>query len=152
MMASGEAVPLTVLEGVSTSQAETLAEKGIKDVEALAATTIDDLVEFLDVSFDEAETIITSAARIVEARNRQSETPAAGSEAEAAETSAAESEPSEAETEAEASEAQTEDSTASETVEPAEIADVSEPGPVSEAEDEAAAFENDAETPADEER
>jgi N utilization substance protein A len=69
MMASGEAVPLTVLEGVSGPQAETLAEKGIKDVEALAAASIDNLVDFLDVSFDEAERIISAAKSIVEARN-----------------------------------------------------------------------------------
>src|SRR3954452_4325367 len=55
MMASGESVPITALEGVTASQAETLSEKGITDVEALAAASIDDLVEFLDVSMDEAE-------------------------------------------------------------------------------------------------
>ena len=69
MMASGEAVPLTALEGVSPNQAELLAEKGIEDVEALAATTVDDLVEYLDVSLDEAESIITAAKSVVEARN-----------------------------------------------------------------------------------
>ena len=69
MMASGEAVPLTVLEGVSPAQAETLAEKGVEDVEALAAMSVDDLVDYLDVSLDEAERILTSAAAIVEARN-----------------------------------------------------------------------------------
>lgn len=73
MMASGEAVPLSVLEGVTPNQAETLAEKGIEDVEALAATTVDDLVEYLDVSLDEAETILSSAKAIVEARNQEIE-------------------------------------------------------------------------------
>jgi N utilization substance protein A len=73
MMASGEAVPLSVLEGVTPNQAETLAEKGIEDVEALAATTVDDLVEYLDVSLDEAEAILSSAKAIVEARNREIE-------------------------------------------------------------------------------
>ncbi len=73
MMASGEAVPLSVLEGVTPNQAETLAEKGIEDVEALAATTVDDLVEYLDVSLDEAETILSSAKAIVEARNQEVE-------------------------------------------------------------------------------
>lgn len=67
MMASGEAVPLTALEGVNNSQAEILAEKGIEDVETLAATSIDDLVDFLDVSFDEAERILASANAIVAA-------------------------------------------------------------------------------------
>ncbi len=69
MMASGEAVPITALEGVTTSQAETLAAKGISDVEALAAASVDDLVEFLDVSFDAAEAIKTAANVIVSAKN-----------------------------------------------------------------------------------
>jgi predicted RecB family nuclease len=71
MMASGEAVPITALEGVTAPQAETLAEKGINDVEALAAASIDDLVDFLDVSFDEAERILASARSIVEAKNAE---------------------------------------------------------------------------------
>src|SRR5436309_7891555 len=57
MMAAGEPVPITSLEGVTTAQAEILSEKGIADVESLAAASIDDLVEFLDVSMDEAERI-----------------------------------------------------------------------------------------------
>ena len=73
MMASGEAVPLSVLEGVTPNQAESLAEKGIEDVETLAATTVDDLVEYLDVSLDEAETILSSAKAIVDARNLEIE-------------------------------------------------------------------------------
>ena len=86
MMASGEAVPITALEGVTTSQAETLAEKGVKDVEALAAMTVDDLVDFLDVSMDKAEAIRTAANAIVAAKNAEiggDETP----QAEIAETS-----------------------------------------------------------------
>ena len=73
MMASGEAVPITALEVVTAAQAETLSEKGVTDVESLAATSVDDLVEFLDVSLDEAEAIITSAASIVAARNAEVE-------------------------------------------------------------------------------
>jgi N utilization substance protein A len=71
MMASGEAVPITALEGVSASQADALSEKGVSDVETLAATSLDDLVDFLDVSLDEAESILSSAAAIVEAKNAQ---------------------------------------------------------------------------------
>jgi len=74
MMASGEAVPVTVLQGVSTNQADDLKEKGIIDVETLATTSVDDLVDILDVSLDEAEKIIASAKDIVEARNKQVET------------------------------------------------------------------------------
>ncbi len=71
MMASGKAVPITALEGVTATQAETLAEKGIADVETLATTSVDDLVEHLDVSMDEAEKIRAAANTIVEARNAE---------------------------------------------------------------------------------
>jgi N utilization substance protein A len=69
MVASGAAVPLTALQGVTANQAETLDEKGISDVDALAAASVDDLVDMLDISLDEAERIIGSAKSIVEARN-----------------------------------------------------------------------------------
>ncbi len=65
MIASGEAVPISAIEGVTANQAETLGEKGIKDVEALAAASVDDLVDALDVSLDEAEAMIASAKSIV---------------------------------------------------------------------------------------
>jgi len=71
MMASGEAVPLTALQGVSPNQAELLAEKGISDVESLAAMTVDDLVDTLDLSLDEAERIISAAQTVVEAKNQE---------------------------------------------------------------------------------
>ncbi len=51
--------------------AETLLEKGIGDVEALAATSIDDLVDFLDVSMDEAQAINAAANSIVAAKNAE---------------------------------------------------------------------------------
>jgi N utilization substance protein A len=81
MMASGEAVPIAELQVVTTAQAESLEEKGIKDIEALAATSVDDLVEILDVSLDEAEGIIASATTIVAARNAQADAPPADAEA-----------------------------------------------------------------------
>lgn len=68
MMASGEAVPITALEGVTASQAEILAEKGITDVEGLASASLDNLVDFLNLSFDEGEAILASARTIVEAK------------------------------------------------------------------------------------
>ncbi len=86
MMASGEAVPITALQGVSSNQAETLGEKGISDVETLAATSTDDLVDMLDVSLDQAEAIVASAKAIVEARNLE----VAGPEAADEETTVAE--------------------------------------------------------------
>jgi len=73
MIASGEAVPLTALEGVSTNQAEILAGKGVDDVEKLAAMTIDDLVDSLNLTFDEAETILSSAQAIVAAKDVDAE-------------------------------------------------------------------------------
>ena len=93
MMASGEAVPVAALEGVSSTQAETLAEKDITDVETLATTSVDDLVDFLDVSLDEAEAILASAQQIVEARNREVE--GGGEEEEATEDSVTEPESAE---------------------------------------------------------
>src|SRR3954469_17556402 len=60
MMASGESVPITALEGVTATQADTLSEKGITDVVALSEASIDDLVEFLDVSLDEAEQMLAA--------------------------------------------------------------------------------------------
>src|SRR5688500_18812460 len=78
MMASGEAVPLTAIEGVTANQADLLAAKNIEDVEGLAATSIDDLVEILDVTFDDAERILSSAQAVVAAKEADAdeETPA----------------------------------------------------------------------------
>src|SRR6188472_1816937 len=77
MIASGEAVPITELEGVTPIQAEALAEHGIEDIEKLAATSVDDLSEYLNVSLDEAEGILTSARAIVAAKetDREESTP-----------------------------------------------------------------------------
>jgi len=71
MMASGEAVPVSALEGVSSAQADDLKEKGITDVETLAATSIDNLVDTLDLSLDEAEKIINAAKAVVAAKDAQ---------------------------------------------------------------------------------
>lgn len=68
MMASGEAVPLTALEGVNANQAEILAEKGVDDVEKLAAMSIDDLVDALDITFDDASAILGAAQEVVAAK------------------------------------------------------------------------------------
>ena len=118
MMASGEAVPLTALEGVSPNQAETLAEKGIEDVVKLASTSVDDLVEFLDVSLDEAESILKAANAIVEARNEEVE-PVAGDGDDATPTEDATAETSETAESAPASEEPTESTEAVGEAEPA---------------------------------
>ena len=70
LIASGEAVPLSVIEGVTPAQADALAEHDINDIDALAGTTIDDLVEFLDLSLDEAEVILNAAQAVVAMRDR----------------------------------------------------------------------------------
>jgi transcription termination/antitermination protein NusA len=83
LIASGESVPLSVIEGVTAQQADALAEHGINDIDALSQTSVDDLVEFLDLSLDEAETILNAAVAVVALRDRtlQGETEE-GSEAE----------------------------------------------------------------------
>jgi transcription termination/antitermination protein NusA len=70
LIASGEAVPLSVIEGVTPQQAEALAEHGIDDIDSLAQTSVDDLVEFLDLSLDEAEVILDAARAVVAMRDR----------------------------------------------------------------------------------
>src|SRR5687767_3867091 len=70
LIASGESVPLSVIEGVTAQQAEALAEHGINDIDALSQTTVDDLVEFLDLSLDEAEVILNAAQAVVALRDR----------------------------------------------------------------------------------
>jgi transcription termination/antitermination protein NusA len=71
LIASGEAVPLSVIEGVTAQQAEALAAHDINDIDALAQTTVDDLVEFLDLSLDEAEVILNAAQAVVALRDRR---------------------------------------------------------------------------------
>lgn len=67
LIASGEAVPVTALEGVTNAQAEVLKDKGVDDIQKLASASVDELVDALDVSLDEAEAIIASAKAIVAA-------------------------------------------------------------------------------------
>ena len=70
LIASGESVPLSAIEGVTAQQAEALAEHGINDIDTLAQTNVDDLVEFLDLSLDEAEVILEAARAVVALRDR----------------------------------------------------------------------------------
>ena len=67
MIASGEPVPLERLEGMSPAITAALAEHGVNDIETLANTSVDDLVDYLDVSLDEAESIIANAQAVVAA-------------------------------------------------------------------------------------
>ena len=77
LIASGAAVPLSAIEGVTAQQTDTLAEHGINDIEALANTSVDDLVEFLDVSLDEAETILNQAKAVIAMRDTSLQSAAA---------------------------------------------------------------------------
>jgi N utilization substance protein A len=93
IIASGGAVPLSAIEGLTAAQADALSEHGIEDIDALAATSVDDLVDHLDLSLDEAEEILTAAQAVIAARDASKqevgeEQPAgeAEGEADAAET------------------------------------------------------------------
>ncbi len=70
LIASGEAVPLSAITGVTAQQAEGLSEHGIGDIDTLANTSVDDLVEFLDLSLDEAEVILNQARAVIAMRDR----------------------------------------------------------------------------------
>ncbi|HEX8138913.1 MAG TPA: transcription termination factor NusA [Pyrinomonadaceae bacterium] len=94
LIASGGAVPLSAIEGVTAQQAEALAAHDINDIDALANTSVDDLVEYLDVSLDEAETILSAAQAVISARDKSKqqggEDEASAGEAAMAETDATE--------------------------------------------------------------
>jgi N utilization substance protein A len=70
LIASGASVPLSVIEGVTVQQTDALAEHGINDIDALTQTSVDDLVEFLDLSLDEAEVILGAAKAVVALRDK----------------------------------------------------------------------------------
>jgi transcription termination/antitermination protein NusA len=93
LIASGEAVPLSAIEGVTAQQADALAEHNINDIDTLANTSVDDLVEILDLSLDEAEVILDQAKAVIAIREKsqQADEEAAAGE-EGSETSAAETE------------------------------------------------------------
>ena len=69
LIASGGAVPLDALEGVTASVTATLAEHNINDIDTLAATSVDDLTEILDTSLDEAQSILFAALAVIAARD-----------------------------------------------------------------------------------
>src|SRR5450432_2316158 len=88
LIASGESVPLSAIEGVTAQQADALGEHAINDIDALALTSVDDLVEILDLSLDEAEVILNSAKAVIAMRDKslQPEAESAESAANVAET------------------------------------------------------------------
>lgn len=97
MMQAGESVPVSALEGVSAAQAEDLKEKGIVDIDALAGASIDNLVDYLDVSMDQAESILAAAKAVVELRDAPAEEAAEAAAEGTEETEEAEGEETEGE-------------------------------------------------------
>jgi N utilization substance protein A len=93
MIASGEPVPLERLAGMNPAMVSTLAEHGIGDIESLANATVDDLADHLDISLDQAESLIRGAQVVVEsarvAAESEAEEGAAVTEGETGEESAA---------------------------------------------------------------
>jgi N utilization substance protein A len=88
LIASGESVPLSAIEGVTAQQADSLAEHGINDIDALAQTSVDDLVEFLDLSLDEAEVILSAAQAVIAMRERSLQSEGSDSAEEATQATA----------------------------------------------------------------
>ncbi|MBX3288608.1 MAG: transcription termination factor NusA [Acidobacteria bacterium] len=151
MMASGEAVPLTAIEGVTHNQAEALAERGVNDVEALAAMSVDDLVDSLDLSLDQAEAILEAAKSIVAAKDSQAaqEADAAANVSEVAEASDGEAADLQSEEAPEAETAGTEDEPVAEAA--PDTADEEFPETGETGEQEEAASEAEENAPAEEE-
>jgi N utilization substance protein A len=86
MIASGAPVPLAAIQVVTAQQAETLGEHDVTDIDGLVNTTVDDLVDFLDVSLDEAEKILAAARSVIEIRERSLQAAEEGSEGAPVET------------------------------------------------------------------
>jgi N utilization substance protein A len=65
---TAEIVPVAYIEGITASDSAALAEHGIDTVEQLAAATVDEISEWLDLSIDEAQHRLDQAQAIVAAR------------------------------------------------------------------------------------
>ncbi|HXG64672.1 MAG TPA: transcription termination factor NusA, partial [Blastocatellia bacterium] len=67
VMAGGEATLADIRESLALDQitAERLKDRGIQTIEQLSALTIDDLVDTIDVSFDQANEILARANRLL---------------------------------------------------------------------------------------
>jgi N utilization substance protein A len=96
VMAGGEATLTDIRESLALDQitAERLKDRGIETIEQLAQVTVDELVDAIDVSFDQANEIIERAHRLLaqkQAREiRAAEAAEAGQPAEAVEQVAVE--------------------------------------------------------------
>lgn len=65
---SGANVPLTVVDTIDQVMSDTLQRGGITTVEQLAQSGVDDVTAIIDMSFDDAERLISSAQRIMEVK------------------------------------------------------------------------------------
>jgi N utilization substance protein A len=65
---SAPVVPLTLIEGITLTDSELLAEHGVETIEQLADVAVDDLCDWLDLSVDDAEDLIDDARAIADAR------------------------------------------------------------------------------------
>ncbi|HWP45399.1 MAG TPA: transcription termination factor NusA [Blastocatellia bacterium] len=102
VMAGGEATLTDIRESLALDQitAERLKERGIETIEQLSAISVDELVDAIDVSFDQATEILERAHRLLaqkHAREVRQAQEAEAAEAEAAASSAAETAATEAE-------------------------------------------------------
>lgn len=73
-------VPLTLIEGITPSDSEVLAEHGVETIEQLAEVSVDDVCDWLDLSVDDAEDLIDDARAIAEARAAKAQEAATGVE------------------------------------------------------------------------
>ena len=67
-MLTAEVVPVTFIEGITPNDSAILAEHGIETIEQLAAANVDDLCDWLDLSYDDAEEMLAMVAEIVSVR------------------------------------------------------------------------------------
>lgn len=67
-MLTAEVVPVNFIEGITPQDSESLAEHGIETIEQLAAASVDDLCEWLDLSVDDAEDLLANVREIVAVR------------------------------------------------------------------------------------
>ncbi len=65
---SGANVPLTVVDQIDAVMSDALQRGGITTVEQLAESSVDDVTQIIDMSFDDAERLIASAQRIMEVK------------------------------------------------------------------------------------
>ena len=89
-MLTAEVVPVTFIEGITPNDSAILSEHGIETIEQLAAANVDDLCDWLDLSYDDAEEMIGMVGEIVAVREAALAQEEADAEALAAEAGEAE--------------------------------------------------------------